>query len=275
MYADDSKVIAESGQGLQEDIGRIKEWCNKWSMKLNSQKCEIMYFGKGNPGRTYYIDGEGERVILEGTEEEKDLGVIISNNGKNNRQAEKAISKANSQLGRMRRTFKFFNIKLFKIIYPTFIRPHLEFASPVWNSISKGNIKKLENIQRRATKMVIELSNLGYEERLKKLGLTTLETRRKTADLIQIYKIKNKIEIVDINIPENPGNYQGRRHRHQIRKELGGNIPMRDNALLNRSTTTWNMLPSNIVETETVTAFKQGLSEHIRVDALRRSVYRN
>ena len=179
MYADDSKVIAESGQGLQEDIGRIKEWCNKWSMKLNSQKCKIMYFGKGNPGRTYYIDGEGERVILEGTEEEKDLGVIISNNGKNNRQAEKAISKANSQLGRMRRTFKFFNIKLFKIIYPTFIRPHLEFASPVWNSISKGNIKKLENIQRRATKMVIELSNLGYEERLEKLGLTTLRQERK------------------------------------------------------------------------------------------------
>ncbi len=47
-------------------------------------------------------------------------------------------------------------------------------------------IKKIENIQKRATKMVIELRALSYEDRLKKLGLTTLEVRRKRCDLIQI-----------------------------------------------------------------------------------------
>ena len=89
----------------------------------------------------------------------------------------------------MRKTFQFFNIRLFKIIYPTYIRPHLEFASAVWNSMNKADIKKLEGIQKRATKMVIELRSMEYEERLEVLGLTTLESRRKRGDLIQIYKI--------------------------------------------------------------------------------------
>ena len=51
MYADDSKVIAEAVDldqvsTLQEDIGKIKEWCDKWSMCLNSNKCKVMHLGK-------------------------------------------------------------------------------------------------------------------------------------------------------------------------------------------------------------------------------------
>ena len=54
----------------------------------------------------------------------------------------------------------------------------------------------MECIQRKATKMVIEIRSLEYEERLRVLGLTTLEERRKRGDLIQIYKIINGIDEV-------------------------------------------------------------------------------
>ena len=103
-----------------------------------------MHFGNKNPGREYYIENGIEQVVLGVTEVEKDLGVIIDRNGKNSQQATRAISQANKALGRMRKTFKFFNIKLFKILYPTFIRPYLEFATPVWNVLSKESIRKLE-----------------------------------------------------------------------------------------------------------------------------------
>ena len=194
MYADDSKVIAEvedtnSESKLQKDINKIKDWCDKWSMSLNGKKCKVMHFGKKNPEKDYFIGNGNERVLLGKTEAEKDLGVIIENNGKSSKQIQSAVSRANSVLGRMRKTFQFFNIRLFKIIYPTYIRPHLEFASAVWNSMNKADIKKLEGIQKRATKMVIELRSMEYEERLEVLGLTTLESRRKRGDLIQIYKI--------------------------------------------------------------------------------------
>ena len=39
---------------------------------------------------------------------------------------------------------------------------------------------------------------MEYEDRLKELGLTTLESRRERWDLIQTYKIINMVEEVDI-----------------------------------------------------------------------------
>jgi len=63
------------------------------------------------------------------TDSERDLGVIIGKDCKNNQQAEKSINQANIALGRIRKTFQFLNVKLLKILYPTYIRPYLEFAN--------------------------------------------------------------------------------------------------------------------------------------------------
>jgi len=68
---------------------------------------------------------------------ERDLGVIIGKDCKNNQQADKSINQANIALERMRKTFQFFNVKLLKILYPTYIRPYLQFATSVWNVLSE------------------------------------------------------------------------------------------------------------------------------------------
>ena len=58
----------------------------------------------------------------------------------------------------------------------------------------------LERIQRKATKMIQKLQNISYEMRLKECGLTTLETRRLRGDQIEVLKILNVYENIDINI---------------------------------------------------------------------------
>ncbi|MPC98771.1 hypothetical protein E2C01_094152 [Portunus trituberculatus] len=77
------------------------------------------------------------------------------------------------------------------------IRPKLEYAAVVWLLSLKKDIKRLEWIQRTATKMVPELKDLTYEERLKEMGLPTLQDRRERGDLITLNKIVNGIEKID------------------------------------------------------------------------------
>ena len=245
---------------------------------MNAGKCKIMHFDNKNPNIEYYIENGNERVVLDVTEAEKDLGVIITNNCKNKLQAEKSINRANYELGRLRKTFKFFNAEIFKILYPTFVRPHLEYASSVWNSISMQHETMLEGIQRRATKMVVETRTLDYEDRLKALGLTTLELRRKRGDLIQTYKIINRVEEVDIDMGignnfRRGGVNAGRRHGHQKEIEKRGYNPMRNNSLPNRTATTWNILPSEVVMADSTKVFKSGIDEHMRSQSWRRSIY--
>jgi len=62
------------------------------------------------------------------------------------------------------------------------ICPHAPGIRQQWCPYLKQDIQAIERVQRRATKMVHELKYLKYTERLKKLGLTTLEARRQRGD---------------------------------------------------------------------------------------------
>ena len=122
--------------------------------------------------------------------------------------------------------------------------------------------------------MVLETRSLVYPERLKELNLTTLELRRTRGDLIQIYKIFNKIDNIKINIGSVTQNrYHTRSHNYQIEKDLFVNCPMRNNSLPNRSATTWNILPYEIVNARSVNAFKARLDGHIELKRWRESIY--
>ena len=58
----------------------------------------------------------------------------------------------------------------------------------------------LERVQRRVTKMIEGYQKVPYEERLSRLNLTTLETRRLRADLLEVYKIMTGKSRVNENL---------------------------------------------------------------------------
>jgi ribonuclease P/MRP protein subunit RPP40 len=60
---------------------------------------------------------------------------------------------------------------MWKKLYTTYVRPHLEFAIPVWNPYSTNDIVKLEKIQHRATKIAHSMKGLNYSKRLDILNL--------------------------------------------------------------------------------------------------------
>ena len=79
------------------------------------------------------------------------------------------------------------------------VRTHLKYSIQAWRPYCK-DIDTLERIQRRATKIIPQLRDLAYEDRLKEFGLTTLETRRLRGDQIEVFKILNGFENIDSNI---------------------------------------------------------------------------
>ncbi|MPC83150.1 hypothetical protein E2C01_077846 [Portunus trituberculatus] len=77
------------------------------------------------------------------------------------------------------------------------MRPRLEYVAVVWFLSPIKDIRRLEWIQKIATKIVPELNDLAYEEQLKKMELLTIQGEKEQGDLIKIYKIVNGIEKVD------------------------------------------------------------------------------
>ena len=63
----------------------------------------------------------------------------------------------------------------------------------VWSPHQLSDIRLIEGVQRRFTRMIPELKSLSDEGKLQRLNLTTLEIRRIRGDLIEVYIILNGI----------------------------------------------------------------------------------
>jgi ribonucleases P/MRP protein subunit RPP40 len=166
-------------------------------------------------------------------------------------------SKANSMLGMIKKTFGSIDIKLLRTLYLVFVRPLIEFAVPVWSPSFKGDISCIERIQRRATRLVKKLRKRPYDERLSLLNLTTLENRRQRGDMIQLYKIFNGLEKVDLVAkPTFKNNLRG--HDMSYSREIC-KFSARQEFLTNRAASNWSSLSAQCIKSKDINSFKSNL----------------
>ena len=196
------------------------------------------------------------------TNTEKDIGVVIDNKLTFADHMSEKINKANKIVVLIRRTFVHLDSKIFKAIYTAIVRPIIEYANQVWCPHLVKDLEALENVQRRATKLVPELKDLPYEERLRKLNLPTLAYRRSRGDMIETYKIIN--QKYDQDCVE--GIFQMREDdvtRGNTKKifKRRSRLNLRKYSFPNRVVDKWNDLPEWVVNADTVEKFEHQLDK--------------
>ena len=158
LFAEDTNIYhrikcTQDCEDLQEDIKAMQLWSEKWLLCFHPDKCKCMRIGNS------YIDLYAYRLkdngkAMEFSKSEKDISVIIDSKLTFENHINETVNKANSIMGVIRRTFEFLDIKTFRLLYTSLVRPHIEYANQVWNPYLKKHIDMLENVQRRATKSI-------------------------------------------------------------------------------------------------------------------------
>ena len=125
----------------------------------------------------------------------------------------------------------------------------------VWSPYKRKYIKLLEGVQRRATKLVPQISELSYEDRLKALGLTKLIDRRVRGDMIETYKIISGKENVNRENFFRMANFRGRSHSRKVYREHS-RLNLRKYWFTQRVVPKWNQLSTREVEANKTSGFK-------------------
>ena len=282
MFADDTKIYQaitdaqEAHQSdLQEDLNRLQAWAEAMQMKFHPNKCKVLHLGTRNPNHLYTMAGDdGTLHTLEAVSEEKDLGVTVDHKLVFDRHVQNQVNKANKILGAVRHTFKAIDQESFHHLYTGLVRPHLEYASVTWSPRWKKEKDALEQVQRRATRLVQGISHLPYQERLARLQLPTLEFRRRRADLIQLYKILHGLDEVryDRACHTCGGSmFQRTRDRrtrgHSWKLQEQHQLGQRKFFFPARVTAAWNKLKEETVAAPSVNSFKSRLLKEDRLQA--------
>ncbi len=132
--------------------------------------------------------------------------------------------------------------EIFIKLYKSLVRPHLEYGSQAWSVIYKKECILIENVQRRATKIVKNISNKTYTQRLKVLGLPSLQYRRARADMVETFKIINNIDKVNKQKITPLATTHTRGHNYKIFKRQA-RLNARKSSLSQRIVNNWNSYP--------------------------------
>ena len=267
LFADDTKLYSTSPSHLQSDIDIVYDFLNKRQLDLALNKCETITISKTTESHPIRIGG----TYLKETTVVKDLGIHITSTLEWREHITKIKNKALQKCYQILRSFSSKNVWILLRAYLTFVRPLLEYGSPIWSPHLDHDKKLVESVQRYYTKKICQRCSIpftSYEDRLYKLSLNSLEYRRKEIDLVMVFKIINNL--VDLRMEDffewyvSP--YNTRRHSLCITNATPKS-ELQKSYFSRRVILPWNSLPEKVATATCINTFKSRLKS-VNLDKL-------
>jgi len=191
----------------------------------------------------------------------RDLGVIIDCELKFSEHISCIVRQAMLRSRLILRCFLSRNRDLLLKAFIAYVRPLLEYCSPVWSPNIQYLIDKIESVQKFFMKWIPGLWHVSYSERLRLLNLKSLEERCVTSDLSILYQMlaaNINCELLDhitSVVDQRTRGHDRRLISHRFTKNIT------KYSFLNRTIRIWNKLPNIVVASPSISVFKRRLCE--------------
>ena len=272
LFADDLKLyqVVRLFENLKKALKILGEWADKWQLNIAVPKCNALHIANKDEKCDYTIQGN----TLPSESSVRDLGVYVSDDLKVSNHCMQITQKANKITNMIFNCFETDSLQHLLDSYKIYVRPILEYCTPVWNPYLIKDITLIEKVQKYFTRRLFYrcgLNKLPYPERLKFLGLESLEKRRLHYDLCMVYNIlhnENDLKATDFFTlaPKSNTHKTCEHHMKLFKKASHGNI--RANFFSQRVVSIWNSIPKflpgtiePIVNSMNIKLFKTRISQ--------------
>ena len=202
MFADDTSLTAagetlgEVERRVNEDLSNVHNWLSANRLNLNIAKTEYVLIG--SPHRIHSLNIQPLNNIdqqpVKRVKQSKVLGVQIDEHLDWSKHIEFIASKVSSGNSAIKKAKEFVDRNTLVLIYNALVQPHFDYCCEVWDVLGKTLSDRLQKLQNRATRIIMNFKNESGQSLLSRnsLGWTNLEERRAQIKAKLMYKsIKN------------------------------------------------------------------------------------
>ena len=272
LFADDCLIYRpihsnDDHDKLQQDLNSLTRWATTWQMEFNVTKCNIIQLSKGHKKShfTYTMGG----VPLTVVEEHQYLGILLNDKLSWRSHIDHTCNKANRLLGFLQRNLPSDNSCQFirALSYKQLILPILSYCASIWDPCQQYLINKIEIIQHRAARFVLnhpwrKLQRDSITLMLSELQWPPLQTLRRNARLTLLYKIIHHHQIIPHQYHPTPA-FPHTRSNHCFKfQHYQSKTDVYRNSFFPKTVPEWNNLPSMIAETDNLNSFKNKLHDY-------------
>ena len=258
-YADDNTVSC-TGKTTDDVINKLKNisnilinWFQNNYMKANPEKFQFIMYSKTNEAKSILIND----TVVNSETSVKLLGVHIDSRLNFNNHITHICKKAGKQINALARLSTTLSMEVKYRVFETFILSHFNFCPIVWHFCSAEDLKRIENVQKRALRFVLNDFNSSYSDLRKQCNRSLLYVHRLRLMAIEVFKMYHNIGPTYLyDLIEKKNNPYNLRMEKPVVLPTFNSVTYGFNSFKYQGSYMWNSLPNEMKQSADLKSFK-------------------